>query len=188
MPELALQLIAKEKKEKTGILDLGNCGLEYIPEEVFSMHWLEVLSFVPDYWHPEKKQWVTTTNKGPMNCLAHTALPEGFKKLAGLKEFYYSSIFSEPQPLQELGALQQLSGLQRLDLGNTKVNDLTPLSGLSGLQRLVLGNTKVNDLTPLSGLSGLQRLDLENTNVNDLTPLSGLSGLQDLDLRNTNGK
>jgi internalin A len=186
MPELALQLIAKEKKEKTGILDLGNCGLEYIPEEVFSMHWLEVLSFVPDYWHPEKKQWVTSTNKGPKNFLAHTALPEGFKKLAGLKEFYYAFIFSEPQPLQELGALQQLSGLQRLDLGYTNVNDLTPLSGLSGLQQLVLGNTNVNDLTPLSGLSGLQRLDLENTKVNDLTPLSGLSGLQDLYLRNTN--
>jgi internalin A len=185
MPELALQLIAKEKKEKTGILDLGNCGLEYIPEEVFSMHWLEVLSFATDYWHPEKKQWVTTTNKRPKNYLAHTALPEGFKKLAGLKEFYYSTIFSEPQPLQELGALQQLSGLQRLDLGYTKVNDLTPLSGLSGLQYLYLRNTKVNDLTPLSGLSGLQLLDLGYTNVNDLTPLSGLSGLQDLHLDET---
>jgi internalin A len=185
MPELALQLIAKEKKEKTGILDLGNCGLEYIPEEVFSMHWLEVLSFATDYWHPEKKKWVTTTNKGPKNYLAHTALPEGFKKLAGLKEFYYSSIFSGPQPLQELGALQQLSGLQELYLGYTNVNDLTPLSGLSGLQRLDLENTNVNDLTPLSGLSGLQDLYLRNTNVNDLTPLSGLSGLQWLDVGKT---
>ena len=34
MSELALELIAKEKEERTGHLALGNCELTEIPEEV----------------------------------------------------------------------------------------------------------------------------------------------------------
>ena len=43
MSKLALQLIAKEKIEKTGRLDLGNCGLTEIPKEILELEHLTTL-------------------------------------------------------------------------------------------------------------------------------------------------
>jgi internalin A len=40
----ALQLIEIEKIQRTGYLDLGNCGLTELPEELFELVWLESLS------------------------------------------------------------------------------------------------------------------------------------------------
>jgi len=50
MSQLALELIAKEKKEKTGKLDLGNCGLTELPKELFDCVWLEELIISNEYW------------------------------------------------------------------------------------------------------------------------------------------
>ncbi|WDN90333.1 hypothetical protein BuS5_03304 [Desulfosarcina sp. BuS5] len=54
MSQLSLQLIEKEKQEKTGKLDLGNCGLQEIPEELFQLTWLEELSFRNQIWDHNK--------------------------------------------------------------------------------------------------------------------------------------
>ena len=50
MSKLALQLIEKEKQEPTGILDIGNCGLTELPEEVFELTWLKELNVCNAYW------------------------------------------------------------------------------------------------------------------------------------------
>ncbi len=47
-----------------------------------------------------------------------------------------------------------------LDLGSTRVSDLSPLAGLTTLTDLDLGSTRVSDLTPLVGLTTLTTLDL----------------------------
>ncbi len=54
-----------------------------------------------------------------------------------------------------------LTGLQELDLSSNPVEDMiAPLSGLTtGLQKLNLGETEVADITPLSGLTVLQKLN-----------------------------
>ncbi len=75
--------------------------------------------------------------------------------------------------------------LQRLDLDNTQVADITPLAGLTALQALGLGSTQVADITPLAGLTALQALGLDGTQVADITPLAGLTALQMLELENT---
>ncbi len=43
MSGLALRLIAKEKEEWTGKLDLGKCGLLYLPHELFELKLLVTL-------------------------------------------------------------------------------------------------------------------------------------------------
>jgi hypothetical protein len=43
MSELALQLIAENKRTKNTFLDLGNCGLTQLPQELFDCVWLEEL-------------------------------------------------------------------------------------------------------------------------------------------------
>ena len=42
--EQAHQLIAKERQERTGILDLGNLGLTELPAELFELTHLRVLN------------------------------------------------------------------------------------------------------------------------------------------------
>jgi len=43
MSELALKLIREAKKTKAKKLDLGNCGLTELPDELFELVWLEEL-------------------------------------------------------------------------------------------------------------------------------------------------
>jgi internalin A len=46
MSLLAQQLIAENKATKNPFLDLGNCGLTELPDELFDCVWLENLNFV----------------------------------------------------------------------------------------------------------------------------------------------
>ena len=43
MSELALQRIREAKEQRLTRLDLGNCGLTELPEELFELDWLEEL-------------------------------------------------------------------------------------------------------------------------------------------------
>ena len=45
MSELALKLIAENKKTRSPFLDLGNCDLTEVPEGIGELVWLEELSF-----------------------------------------------------------------------------------------------------------------------------------------------
>ena len=80
-----------------------------------------------------------------------------------------------------------LSSLEKLDLHNTGVTDVSALTGLSKIISLDLHNTKVNNVNTLSGLIGLINLDLSlNMNLEDISKLSGLKNLKKLDLHYTN--
>jgi internalin A len=87
--------------------------------------------------------------------------------------------------IRDLSPLASLTGLQRLNLGNTGVRNLSPLSSLIELRSLELSGTRVTNLSPLSSFTKLQRLDLAGTRVMDLSPLSSLIELQSLSLLGT---
>ena len=72
-----------------------------------------------------------------------------------------------------------LTALNRLDLMDTQVSDISALSGLTALSRLFLSGTPVSDISVLSGLEGLTDLDLTGTQVSDLSPLLSLTQLAD---------
>ncbi|MBK8081600.1 MAG: TIR domain-containing protein [Saprospiraceae bacterium] len=42
-PQIALDIINREKEKRTGVLNLNNCGLTEWPKEIFEMKWLEKL-------------------------------------------------------------------------------------------------------------------------------------------------
>jgi small GTP-binding protein len=67
-----------------------------------------------------------------------------------------------------------------LELGGTRVSDLSALAGLTALEELRLYNTQVNNLSPLAGLTALTSLDLDSTQVTDLSALAGLKALKRL--------
>jgi internalin A len=147
MSDLALQLIAWNRRSRATFLDLGNCGLTKVPAGVGELFWLESLSLASTWlerfdlgWQPRR-----SPNTGDSN-----------------------------ERLTDLAPLAGLSALQKLNVSNTQVTDLAPLAGLSALQKLFVQGTQVADLAPLAGLSALQTLDVSNTRVTDLSPLIGL--------------
>ena len=84
--------------------------------------------------------------------------------------------------ISDLTGIDQLIGLQTLNLYKNDIVDITPLAGLTGLQSLHLSANAIVDITPLVGLTGLQSLGLSANDIVDITPLVGLTGLQTLEL------
>ena len=75
MSELALKLITENKKTRSPFLDLGNCGLTEVPEEIGELVWLEELSFASDWTSFDSKEWVTknSQNTGSKNKITRLA-------------------------------------------------------------------------------------------------------------------
>jgi hypothetical protein len=84
MSNLALELIAKEKIEKTGKLDLGNCGLTELPEELFELVWLERLFLSDHRFNFKNDKWIDSKNIDSRNEINY--LSTNFYRLVNLKE------------------------------------------------------------------------------------------------------
>src|SRR4051812_26969798 len=108
MSELALQLIAENKRTKATFLDLGNCGLENeLPEELFECVWLEGLNLSSPYFDKNGIQ-VYSKNKGSRNNLMDIQI-EGFTSLHCLKELYLCE-----SRIKDFSFLSKLTSLQFL--------------------------------------------------------------------------
>ncbi len=190
MSELALKLIAENKKTRATFLDLGNCGLTEVPDEIGDLVWLEELSFANEWLDGDKL--VESQNTATANNIAKLSptfvrfkqSTAGLGQLTRLKKLWLNGSYIENKKfkLSDLRLLANLNSLQQLNISNTKVTDLSPLAKLSGLQWLYVSSTQVTDLSPLVNLSGLQWLYVSSTQVTDLSPLVNLHGLQLLDV------
>jgi internalin A len=166
MSELALQRIREAKEQRLTRLDIGNCGLTEIPEEVFELTWLKKLII----------EGFETYNIGEENNIK--SFNPKMKLLRGLTTL----IASNQRELSNLSPLTHLTALEVLSVYNTQVSDLTPLINLTALQVLNVSYTQVSDLTPLINLTALQELDVSYTQLSDLTPLINLTALQELNV------
>ncbi|MEL6941539.1 MAG: hypothetical protein AAFO82_02635, partial [Bacteroidota bacterium] len=115
MSALALTLIQKEKKERTGKLDLGYCGLRELPEELFECTWLEELYLCNAYYDYEKREWIHSKNEGE-TYNKFSKLPEQIASLTNLKVLYVNG-----------GANKY---------GNLVIYDISDFSILKGLTQL----------------------------------------------------
>ena len=82
---LAQTLIKQCKQTKSSTLDLGYCGLQSIPKEVFELTWLEELQLSNSIWDYEKKKSIHSDNMGKPNLLA--SIPSEISQLKQLKLF-----------------------------------------------------------------------------------------------------
>ena len=202
MSELALKLIAENKRSKAPYLDLGNCGLTELPKELMELVWLERLN-LGRVWYDGRLNGYHSTKSGnqgesnkvlwDISLLVHLPLLQvvalngtsvaSLVPLAGLE--HLRNINALECPLHELNALAGIKALQVLLCNSKLILDIVPLSGLRALQQLDLNSTQVSDLSPLFGLGALKRLHLSSTQVSSLLPLSGLGALQVLNLTST---
>ncbi|MDZ4751415.1 MAG: leucine-rich repeat domain-containing protein, partial [Flavobacteriales bacterium] len=199
MSELALQLIAENKKTKGRLLDLGRCGLLGIPVEVLQLTWLEELNFCNEWgeWQNGKYRKWNSDNLGEPNHIEGTV---DLAPLVNLQKLKFGGYFPDYWPIQSLdfaknirylrmsfciisdvSPLKELNSLQSLNFGRNQVSDLSPLKELKSLQSLDFSGNQVSDLSPLKELNSLQSLDFKVNQVSDVSPLKELNSLQSLD-------
>jgi internalin A len=198
--EIALERIAREAEEKTGILDLGYLGLTELPEELFALKHLRRVNF--GMWsydeggnHSEAKSSIRRNSLrferiGELPELRSVSLNatdfstntplKGFERLKKLEKLYCTI-----SRVRSLAPLEGLMSLQELNCDGAEIDDLAPLSGLMNLTTFNCEATAVIDLAPLKGVSKLKSLNCSRTKVSDLTPLTGIRSLESLDLLET---
>ena len=87
---------------------------------------------------------------------------------------------SDVRGIESLTGLQCATGLTELNLGLSRISDVSPLSGLTALKTLRLHGNQITDVSPLAGLTGLMTLFLSDNQITDVSPLSGLTALRSL--------
>ena len=157
MSSLARELIYQNRRNRAPFLDLGNCDLTEIPEEVGQLEWLDGLSLGTERWETD---W---------------SLGGSIKSQNG----------GEPNKIFDLTPISNLTRLQLLSLRETKVASLAPLSAFRNLRVLDISNTPVSDLNPLRDLKHLEMLAAWGSAVIDLAPLAGIHSLRVLNLSRT---
>jgi len=185
MSELALKLIRENiEKQKRGedatLLDLGNCGMTEVPEEIGECGWVEELILSNDSYLLKRRKWKQrqSTNSGQPNNISQ--LPHEISKLKNLRRFWIRGHYKAPFPLSDLSPIKNLFNLELIDCDSTEVVDLAPLAKLSKLQVFSCDHSQVADLSPIANLSNLEEVWCSTKLISDLSPLSNLRNLQRL--------
>lgn len=176
MSQLALDLIAKEKIEKTGILDLGNCGLTEIPDEVFELEWLEILILSSSY----SIFGLTFYSKNTLKVNRIAQINENIRKLRNLTILSLNN-----NDVNDIKPIASCRLIEFLSLENNEnLKDISPIQNLENLETLILKGTSIEDKSHLNNLKLLKHLDIsELENQTDKTRIpSRLENLKDLEV------
>lgn len=84
--------------------------------------------------------------------------------------------------IASLGGIQNLTGLQSLDLRDNAISDISALGGLEHLTDLGLAKNSISDIGVIAELTDLTRLRIRENSISDITALRGLAQLTDLDI------
>ena len=180
MDKLASQLIKENKLTKNVILDLGNCGLNELPQELFECVWLEDLRLSANYYDFAKEIRVQSNNKQGENKISSIA-PE-ISKLSKLKHLRAGGNVYQQWNLQETKTLENLLQLQTLELKFSNISDISFLDKLSNLQFLDLSGNNISDFNSLVKLTELKFLGINSNNISDIGFLENSNSLQSLNL------
>jgi hypothetical protein len=96
------------------------------------------------------------------------------------------SLVAPEAEIENLNGIQNLTGLERLDLWDNGINDIRQLVGLTSLSSLELGNNVISDVRALAGLTSLTRLGIRENEIADISAIDGLTQLTDLDISYNN--
>lgn len=175
--DLAQRLILECKALQTPILDLGNCGLTEIPEEVCDCVWLEKLIISNRYYDVYRGISVESKNEGEKNIISE--IPLHIEKLSQLKVLFLSNYSGEERgEMTDITPLEGLVNLQELHLENNHIKNIDSLSKLKNLKVLSLHNNVINNIDALGQLYNLETLYLGINQIQSIESLSQLINLQ----------
>lgn len=177
MSRLARRLISKNieayaRGEDASSLDLGNCGLSDLEQQVPGLSecmWLEKLNLGPSYFE-EYSRYKNSKNQGEKNQIRNLAL---LQTLPSLSKLYVSE-----NNIKDLSPLRSLTSLTELGLSENQISNISPLQYLVSLNRLHLYKNRVTNISPLQFLHSLSMLNLSNNRIYDISPLESLTSLR----------
>lgn len=170
----AAELIQLALKSKAKFLDLGNCSLSAIPDEIEQLTELEELNLGSVYWDDTRNQFAGSRNEGAANDLSS----ERFKGLLKLKKLRKLSV--RACNIRTLEGLDQLKQLHTLSVGQNDIKDIAPIAAMTNLKVLSLFGNNIIDIKPLAALKKVEMLSINDNAVVDLSPLSQLHDLEEL--------
>jgi len=183
MSELALKRIAENKAkhargENAHVLNLENCGLTEVPEEVGKLVWLEKLNLAKNQiLHiPNFIQNLLKINDLNLGHNQITSIDE-LKKLQNLRRLTLCN-----NQIQNVEILCHFLKIQGIDLRNNQIVKIDFVKNLSNLLILYLTNNFVEELSPISNLNKLTTLLLTKNKISNLEPLRRLHSLRKLDV------
>ncbi|WP_108801834.1 COR domain-containing protein [Aquimarina sp. Aq107] len=159
MLDLAQRIIKQAKNQYSTSLDLRNCNLTKIPDEILEVKDLSILNL-----------------RG--NSISDLSFLE---KIDSLKELDIRG-----NVVDNISSLRNLSNLEVLDIGYNSVSDFSPLANLINLKKIWLENNNISNIFFLEKLANLEHINLQNNCINDLSYLTNLSGLKSIDIQNNN--
>lgn len=187
MSELALKLIKEAKEQRLTRLDLGNCGLTELPDELFELVWLEelILSSEWQVYDFKTKYWkrALSINEDISNNIS--VLSDDFYKLTNLKILIIRGGRTTKWDLNDIKPLSTLYNLEQLYICHTNVYDITPLANLFNLQQLFLYDTYIENISSLKNLKSLKILEVYDTKITKIDELRELFNLKLLYIHNT---
>ncbi len=175
MTNKAKEVIEKELEEKTGNLNLNDCDLDWIPEEVGRMTWLTELDLSSN--RISKIECLNDLSSLTKLWLYKNQINK-LEGLQGLSNLTVLSLFENH--ISKLEGLNGLSQLKELDLSGNEVRKIEGLEGLTDLTLLYLHSNQIGKLEGLEGLSSLSKLHLQKNQIGKLEGLGGLSILTEL--------
>ncbi|MEK7254751.1 MAG: COR domain-containing protein, partial [Bacteroidota bacterium] len=182
--ELALTRIEEAKKTRATFLDLGNCGLTEIPEEVFELDWLEEL-ILSNAWHeyePQKGMWTEKYSSNKRDKNRFSKIPAAIKNLRSLIKLVIGDINDDKQQATSLEPLSSLVNLRHLNVVGNHISSIEPLKNLKSLEILDASGNQIESLEPLTVLTNLKMLGLRFNRIESLKPLRSLINLTHLDV------
>ena len=167
--ESALERIEKEKREKTGELDLSYEGLWEIPKELFELSHLTIL-YLSYNQLSEVDFFKTLPRLEILNLTSnHIKRLEFYKGLDNLKSL---NLFDNE--IDNVNFIEKTPNLINLNLGKNKIKDIKLLQTLKNIKFLNLDSNKINDISPVIELLQLESLSINNNPINNLDPLKVL--------------
>jgi internalin A len=178
IPEFAQAIINKEKRDKSGVLNLGRCGLTAVPDEVAAMYWLQTLILSNEYWDWDYNKVFYRQDGTEDNAVA--ALPAWLCQLSGLRMLVAGGEQHSRWQLSDITMLRRLHKLRKLILPYNSIADAAALEGLTELEYLDIGSNFVSSIRPLMGCSSLETLDISANGIVQLDDLAGITALRKL--------
>jgi len=176
-------IIAKEKVEKTGYLELGCCGLTHESphlQEVWStlseLTHLETLILSNKWYDKKSDKWSFSKNNNQRNLLRE--LPKAILSLVNLKV-----LIIESQEIQKLQNLDTLTSLEYLTFFSNQIKKIEGLESLTNLRYFDISYNQLEKLEGLDTLTNLEYFDIFNNKIRRLEGLSNLINLEHLNIR-----
>jgi len=189
MSELALKLIAENKDkyargEDARVLDLGNCGLMEVPEEVGELVWLEELKISLNELDFLKEIMYNSESYGENIFKAFLLSKKIVVKIPNLPKLK-KLIIKKNSAIIDLGFISNLNGLNTLICKSVVLFSLNGIEKLTNLKNLDISNTIVQDFSVLGYLTNLRVLNCSRTYLEEVSFIAKLPFLQNLYLGST---